>query len=148
MHDQLHFRGAPVLRGIQQRLAADVLGLVAHAARQRLALAAQRGGERVAVLRGQLLAEAGERLAEGGTVAGWGAQFVDAVAALHQYLLCAIERALQREPRGVVRRHAVDAGLEPQDQTLNALQQRVMELTRDALALDQHRLVSIGVAGR
>ena len=66
-------------------------------------------------------------------------QILDPVATLREQLVRAIERLLHQLARGLAGRHTVGRRLKSPDQSLHSLQQRVVQLARDALALGEPR---------
>src|SRR5580692_5459958 len=70
-----------------------------------------------------------------GAIASGGAKILDPVASFTEQLIRALERLLHQVARRLAVGNAVGCRLEPPDQSLHALQQRVVQLACDALAL-------------
>jgi len=81
----------------------------------------------------------GERLCEIEHSMARRAQILDLVATFRQQLVGAIQGLLHELACGLARRNAIGRRLKLPDQPLYALQQRVVKVARDALALGEAR---------
>ena len=132
-----------VAEGVAQRLAGDAEDLVAHdrmqSARRALHFDMQRCS--IAVLVRELFAERPQRVGEVVRLGGRGPQSLHRVAALRDRLGRLVDGALKDLLRfGRTIRQKVERGLEPQQQPVEALQQRVVQVACDARPLADTRL--------
>jgi DNA-binding NarL/FixJ family response regulator len=65
------------------------------------------------------------------------AQVLHPIAAFRQHLIGSLERLLYLQMNRLLRRHAGDRGAQTQYETLNTLQQRVVQIACDSLAFDE-----------
>src|SRR5580700_9565411 len=83
----------------------------------------------------ELLTLSCQRLNQVGVIPSGGAKILDPVASFTEQFIRALERLLHQVARRLAVGNAVGCRLEPPDQSLHALQQRVVKLACDAFAL-------------